>query len=92
MLDFTTYLSPFTWRYGTPAMRRHWSEHHKRVLWRKLWVALAEVQMEYGLVTPEQVADLQAHQNDIYLLHALEIEEEIQHDLMAEVRIFASQC
>jgi adenylosuccinate lyase len=92
MPDFDTYLSPFTWRYGTPTMRRLWSEHYKRLLWRQLWVALAEVQADYGLVTPEQVADLRLHQTEIDLPRALEIEAEIQHDLMAEVRVFASQC
>ncbi len=92
MPDFDTYLSPFTWRYGTPAMRRLWSETNKRLLWRQLWVALAEVQCEYGLVTSEQAADLRLHMTEIDLPRALEIEAEIQHDLMAEVRVFASQC
>jgi adenylosuccinate lyase len=92
MIDYETYLSPFTWRYGTPPMRRLWSEQSKRILWRKLWVALAEVQAEFGLIKPEQVADLRAHQTDIDIPHALEIEEDILHDLMAEVRVFASQC
>ena len=92
MMEFETYLSPFTWRYGTPAMRRLWSEHYKRILWRQLWVTLAEVQVEFGLVSPEQISDLRAHQEDIDIPHALEIEEEILHDLMAEVRVFASQC
>ena len=92
MPDFDTYLSPFSWRYGTPAMRRLWSEQNKRLLWRSLWVALAEVQAEYGLVTPEQAADLRLHQTEVDLPRALEIEAEIQHDLMAEVRVFASQC
>jgi adenylosuccinate lyase len=92
MNDYTTYLSPFTWRYGTPAMRRLWSEHNKRLLWRQVWVALAEVQAEYGLVTPEQAADMRLHADGIDLPRALEIEAEIQHDLMAEVRVFAAQC
>ena len=92
MNDFTSYLSPFTWRYGTPAMRRLWSEYNKRILWRHLWVALAEVQAEFGLIKPEQVADLRAHQKEIDIPRAIEIEEEIMHDLMAEVRVFASQC
>jgi adenylosuccinate lyase len=92
MPDFDTYLSPFTWRYGTPAMRRLWSETNKRLLWRQLWVALAEAQSEYGLVKPEQVADLRNHMTELNLPRALEIEAEIQHDLMAEVRSFAEQC
>ena len=92
MPDFDTYLSPFSWRYGTLAMRRLWSEQNKRLLWRSLWVALAEIQADYGLVTPAQAADLRLHQTEIDLPRALEIEAEIQHDLMAEVRVFASQC
>jgi adenylosuccinate lyase len=90
--DYSNYLSPFTWRYGTPAMRHVWSEQHKRLLWRQLWVALAEVQSEFGLVTPEQAADLRAHQEGVDIPRALEIEAEIQHDLMAELKVFAEQA
>lgn len=55
-------------------------------------MALAEVQSGFGLVTPEQVTDLKAHTNDIDLPHSAEIEAEIQHDLMAELKTFAEQC
>ena len=92
MPDFDTYLSPFTWRYGTQAMRRLWSETNKRLLWRQLWVALAEVQSEFGLVTLDQVADLRRHMQEINIPHALEIETETQHDLMSELQTFAGQC
>jgi adenylosuccinate lyase len=87
-----TYLSPFTWRYGSPEMRRLWSEAHKRRLWRRAWVALAEAEQVVGLVTAAQVADLRAHQEDVDLARAQEIEAEIHHDLMAEVRTYAEQC
>lgn len=53
---------------------------------------LAEVQSEFGLVTPEQVADLKGHMNDIDMVRSTEIEAEIQHDLMAELKTFAEQC
>ena len=86
------YLSPFTWRYGSPEMRRLWSEIHKRRLWRRIWVALAEAQQAAGLVRAEQVADLRAHQDNVDLVRADEIEQEIRHDLMAEVRTYAEQC
>jgi adenylosuccinate lyase len=88
----STFLSPFTWRYGSDAMRRVWSEEHKRQLWRRIWVVLAEAQQAAGLVTAEQVADLRAHQQEIDLARAHEIEAEIHHDLMAEIRCFAGQC
>jgi adenylosuccinate lyase len=55
-------------------------------------VALAEVQCEFGLVKPDQVTDLRQQMTEINIAHALEIEVEIQHDLMAELKTFASQC
>ena len=87
-----TFLSPFTWRYGSQAMRELWSEVGKRRLWRRIWLALAEAQAAASLVTPEQVADLRAHVDQIDLQRAHEIEAEIGHDLMAEVRVYAEQC
>ncbi len=91
-MEFENYQSPFSWRYGSPALRRIWSEHHKRILWRQIWVALAEAQADFGLVSPEQLADLKAHAGQIDIPRALEIEAEIHHDLMAEIRTFAEQC
>ncbi|HBG74049.1 MAG: adenylosuccinate lyase [Chloroflexi bacterium GWB2_49_20] len=92
MPDFEVYQSPFSWRYGSKPMRQLWSENNKRITWRKVWVILAEVQSEFGLVTPEQVADLKGHMNDIDMVRSTEIEAEIQHDLMAELKTFAEQC
>ncbi len=60
-VDFDSYLSPFSWRYASPAMRALWSERGKRLLWRRIWLALAKVQSGYGLVSAEQLADLAAH-------------------------------
>ena len=94
MITFThdTYLSPFTWRYGSPEMRGIWSETHRRRLWRRIWIALAEAEQTAGLVTAAQIADLRVHADEINLARALEIEAEIHHDLMAEVRTYAEQC
>ena len=86
------YLSPFSWRYGSAEMRELWSDIEKRKRWRRVWVALAEAQAEAGLVTPEQVADLRVHIDRIDIARAHEIEAEIHHDLMAEVRTYAEQC
>jgi adenylosuccinate lyase len=90
--DFSSYLSPFSWRYGSQAMRQLWSEAHKRLTWRLLWVNLAEVHAELGLLRPEQAADLRLHMDEVDVPRALEVEAEIQHDLMAELKVFASQA
>jgi adenylosuccinate lyase len=87
-----TYISPFTWRYGSDEMHRIWSEAHRRRLFRRVWVALAAAQHKAGLVTAEQLADLRAHQDNVNIERAIEIEAEIGHDLMAEIRAYAEQC
>ncbi len=92
MFDHTTYISPFTWRYGSNEMRALWSEINKRKTLRQIWIALAQTQSELGLVTAEQVADLIAQKENIDIARASEIESEIHHDLMAEIRTYAEQC
>lgn len=90
--DHETFLSPFTWRYGSKEMRQIWSEHHKRRLMRQVWVALATAQHEAGLVTAVQLAELQQAADRIDLARAQQIEQETRHDVMAEIRAFAEQC
>ncbi len=92
MTDHTTYLSPFTWRYGSDEMRQLFSEVYRRKLWRRVWVALARAQASVGLVTPAQLADIEAHVEDIDIERALAIEQVTRHDVMAEIRTFADQC
>ncbi len=87
-----TFISPFTWRYGSADMRYIWSEERKRQLMRQVWVALATAQNKAGLVSTEQLADLEAHVDDIDIDRALEIEKETRHDVMAEIRTYAEQC
>jgi len=89
--DYETYQSPFSWRYGSSEVRRIWSEVYKRLMWRRLWVVLAEVQAEFGLVQLDQLEDLRLHEDMVSVPRALEIEAEIQHDLMAELKVFAEQ-
>lgn len=87
-----TYIAPFTWRYGSNQMRSLWSEHTKRLMLRKVWIALATAQRSAGLVTQAQVDDLIAHRDHIDIARSTEIERTIRHDLMAEIRTFAEQC
>jgi adenylosuccinate lyase len=89
---YENYQSPFSWRYANPEMRSLWSENNKRRLWRKIWVALAQVQSEFGLFPSELVTELTAHADEIDVDAALEIEALIHHDLMAELKVFAAQC
>ncbi len=87
-----TFISPFTWRYGSKPMRKLWSEEHKRLLLREIWCAMAKVQMEAGIVSSAEYEDLVAHKQDIDITRATEIESQIHHDLMAEIKTYAEQC
>lgn len=90
--NHSTFISPFSWRYGSEAMRRLWSEESKRRLMRQVWVALATAQNHAGLVSNAQLADLRQKVNNIDIARSLEIEQETRHDVMAEIRAFAEQC
>jgi adenylosuccinate lyase len=91
---YDTYLSPFTWRYGTAEMRHLFAEVSVRESWRAIWVKLAQAQASFGLLRPEEVADLRtwAGREHIDLQRAHQIEREIGHDLMAEIRAYAEQA
>ena len=92
MINHTTYQSPFSWRYGSSEMRDLWSVERTRLLWRKIWVALAEAQISYSLVTTEQAAALAAQASELNLERSFELEEELKHDLVAELKAFAEGC
>jgi adenylosuccinate lyase len=91
-MEYRTYASPFSWRYGRAELRMLFSEEERRKLWRAVWIALAQAQSREGLVSADEVADLRAHAGEIDIEAALAIEREIHHDLMAEIRVFASQA
>ena len=89
---FDTFISPLTWRYGSSEMKHIWSETNKRLLLRKVWVALAAAQNKAGLVSDAQLEDLRVHAGQVNIERATEIESEIRHDLMAEIKTYAEQC
>lgn len=94
MATFThdTFISPLTWRYGSEEMRTIFSERHRRILFRKVWIALAQTECEAGLVKESQVAELMEHAEDIDIDTAAKWEAELHHDLVAEIKTYASQC
>ncbi len=90
--DHSTFISPFTWRYGSDEMKEIFSETHKRILLRTIWISLAKAQNKAGLVSAEQIAELEKNKLNIDIDRATEIENEIHHDLMAEIKTYAEQC
>lgn len=88
-----TYESPLSSRYADKEMKYLFSPDMKFRTWRKLWIALAEAEMELGLpVTQEQIDELKAHQDDINYDVAVEREKEVRHDVMSHVYAYGVQC
>ena len=81
-----TYTDPLTTRYATKPMLENFSEEHRMVLWRKLWIALAESEKELGLnITDEQIAQMKEHVSDINFDVARAREKVVRHDDMTYV-------
>ena len=80
------YESPLSSRYASDYMLKLFSMDMRIQTWRKLWISLAKAEMELGLpITPEQVAQLEAHVADIDYDCAATREKEVRHDVMAHV-------
>ena len=91
MTDYSIYHNPLTTRYASKEMQQAFSDEKRFKLWRKLWVALAESQMELGLnVTQEQVDELKAYAENIDYELAEKFEKEVRHDVMAHVKAYGA--
>ena len=84
-----TYTSPLETRYASQAMRELFGEQRKFSTFRRLWLALAEAQREFGLnIAAEQVGQMSEHLDDIDFDQAGEYERKFRHDVMAHVHAF----
>lgn len=80
------YESPLSSRYASEEMLHLFSAYERAHIWRQLWVELARAEMELGLpITPAQVAELEAHTEDIDFDVIAQREKEVRHDVMAHV-------
>ena len=87
------YESPLASRYASPYLLRLFSPDTRYQTWRRLWVALARAEHNLGLpVTEEQVAELEAHRDDINFDVAEAREREVRHDVMSHIHVFGTQC
>ena len=88
-----TYETPLNSRYASREMQYIFSPDRKFTTWRRLWVALAESEMELGLpITQAQVDELKAHVTDIDYEAARRYEERVRHDVMAHVHAYGDVC
>ena len=92
-MDKKSYISPFSTRYASEEMQEIFSESFKFRTWRKLWIALAKAEKKLGFdITDEQIAELEAHQDDINYEDAEAREKIVRHDVMSHVYAYGLQC
>ena len=90
---YNTYESPFGTRYASEEMQYLFSADKKFRTWRLLWIALAKAEHKLGLpITEEQIAELEAHKDDINYEVAEERERLVRHDVMSHVYAYGVQC
>ncbi|HPE95850.1 MAG TPA: adenylosuccinate lyase, partial [Bacillota bacterium] len=87
------YVSPFSTRYASDEMQYLFSQDHKFTCWHRLWTALAKGEQKLGLpITDEQIAELEAHIDQIDYETAEQREAQVRHDVMAHVYAYGKQC
>ena len=87
------YESPFSTRYASDEMQYLFSQNMKFRTFRKLWIALARAEQKAGLdITDEQIAELEAHKDDVNFEAAEAYEKKLRHDVMAHVHAYGDQC
>lgn len=93
MTDYTIYNNPLITRYESKEMQHAFSDEKRFRLWRKLWIALAESEMELGLpITQAQIDEMKKYADDINYDVAENYEKEVRHDVMAHVKAFGQQA
>ena len=87
------YENPLNTRYSSKEMSYLFSDDFKYSTWRKLWIALAESEMELGLnIEQSQIDEMKKYVFDINYDVVAAREREVRHDVMAHVFAFAQQA
>ena len=98
-METDKYISPLSERYASKEMQYIFSEDKKFSTWRRLWIALAETEMELGLsedgkpvITQDMIDEMKAHIEDINYDVARAREKEVRHDVMSHVYAYGKLC
>ena len=84
-----SYKNPLEERYSSAEMLFNFSPDNKFQTWRKLWIALAEIEKDLGLdISDEQISQLKEQADNIDYQKAAEYEKKFRHDVMAHVHAF----
>ncbi len=84
-----SYKNPLEERYSSSEMLYNFSPNNKFRTWRKLWIALAEIEKDLGLeISDEQITELKNNAETIDYALAADFEKKFRHDVMAHVHTY----
>lgn len=83
------YESPFSARWHSPEMSHLFSAHHRAVLFRRLWLALAKGEKRGGLkISSQQIAEMKKGLEKIDFEAIEAYEKKFRHDVMAHIHAY----
>ncbi len=85
-------IHPIDFRYGTPEMKRVWSEENRFTCIVRAEVALSHAQGVVGMIPVDDAEIIEKNALSASRIRAKEIEAEISHDTMAITRAVAEVC
>lgn len=93
--------NPLVQRYASKEMASLWAPLNRYSIWRKLWVALAQSELELGLLSEDgktprikqsQVQQLEANIHNIDFANVETHEQRLRHDVMAHIHAYGDIC
>ena len=89
---FCMAVHPIEYRYGTAEMRAVWSEENRFACVVAAEAALAQAEATQGMIPADAATEIAKNAPRASLSRAKEIEEEINHDMMAIVKAVSEVC
>ncbi|MFA5794512.1 MAG: adenylosuccinate lyase [Candidatus Brocadiia bacterium] len=92
-MDKKIYQSPLVTRYCDEKMVYNFSDEHRLITWRRVWVALAEAERALGLpVSKAQIAQLKRFQSRINYDKIAQYEKLTKHEVVGHIKAYGEQC
>ncbi len=93
MAKHDVYESPLVERYASRRMCELFGARHRILIWRRLWLALAEAQRRAGVnISAKQIKQLKKTLEDIDFNAAARYEKKLRHDVMAHLHAWGDKA
>lgn len=92
-MDKKIYQSPLVTRYCDEEMVYNFSDEHRLITWREVWIGLAECQRRLGLpISKAQISQMRRFRTKINYNRIARYERETRHEVVGHIKAYAEQC